>query len=91
MARTKVNGVLKSKNSSNGANPPSPAKTGKDHRRSINRSPPMKKDVVAHFSEVLSQIQGQLGSLNRAVRNQEERQVEMEYRIDRKRGAEING
>ena len=90
MARTKETGGQKSKNNQSGTNRPSPAKTGKDQQRSINRSP-MKKDVVAQFSEVLSQIQYQLGSLDRSVRSQGERQVELEHRIDRKRGAEING
>ena len=52
----------------------------------------MKKDsAIAHIAEVLTQIQCQLGSLDRTVRSQGEKQVEIEYRIDRKRGAEING
>ena len=53
----------------------------------------MKKDaaVLAHFTEVLMQIQCQLGSLDRTVKIQAEKQVEIEHRIDRKRGAEING
>ena len=91
MARTKESGPKSKRSSSHsGSNRPSPARTGKDHRRSINRSP-MKKDVMAQFSEVLTQIQCQLGSLDRTVRSQGEKQVEIEYRIDRKRGAEING
>ena len=70
---------------------PSPARTGKDHRRPINRSPMKKDSAIAHIAEVLTQIQCQLGSLDRTVRSQGEKQVEIEYRIDRKRGAEING
>ena len=70
----------------------SPAKTGKDTQRPKYRSP-MKKDaaVLAHFTEVLMQIQCKLGSLDRTVKSQAEKQVEIEHRIDRKRGAEING
>jgi hypothetical protein len=51
----------------------------------------MKKSVMEQFSEVLLQIQCQLGSLDRTVRSQGEKQVEIEHRIDRKRGAEIHG
>jgi hypothetical protein len=91
MAKTKH--TVASNKRSSGSNKPSPARTEKGHRRSeSNNGSPMKRvTVMEQFSEVLGQIQFRLGSLDRAIKSQGEKQVEIEHRIDRKRGSEING
>ncbi len=79
-------------------NKPSPAKTSKGTSNAIinpmrdkgyKKSKNKDGSVPTGLVEVLQQIQCSLGSLDRAVKSQSEKVVEIESRMERKRGAEI--
>ena len=78
-------------------NRPSPSKTSRGTGEAIintmrDKGLRSKNDgsIPTGLKEVLQQIQCSLGSLDRAVKSQAEKVVEIESRMERKRGAEIS-
>jgi hypothetical protein len=78
---------------------PSPAKTGKSSVKEAIFNTMKEKggarnsmdgSVPSGLVDVLQQIQCSLGSLDRAVKSQGQKVVEIESRLERKRGAEIS-